>query len=136
MPGPIVSVPESPPLPAVVISLEVLPPKTIEPVPPRVWAPTKWSPASDEPSAAPSSMVPSRVRPPMMVTPGPDPVMSSVPSRVTPESVPLETVPTRVAPPVRSIVPPLMVPPESVSEALRAAVVAIERLPADSAIGS
>jgi hypothetical protein len=60
--------------------------------------------------------------------------MSSVPARVTPERVP--ELPIRVAPLVRSIVPPLIVPPASVREALNVAVVPIARLPPESVIGS
>ncbi len=65
MPEPMVSVPESPLLLAVLIWLwlATAPPKTTEPVPPKVWAPTKLRVPLVEPLALPRSMVPLRVRP-------------------------------------------------------------------------
>ena len=140
MPGPIVSVPESPPLLAVLIWLAGFPPNTIEPcrrerlVALEVEVGELVKDGVDGEAEVDAAVE----RQAIGDRDGPNrwPVMSSVPLRVMPESVPPELVPTSVTPLVRPIVPPLIVPPESVSEALSVAVVSIERLPAESEIGS
>ena len=83
----------------------------------------------------PRVTVPLSTRPSVTVT---EPRLTAVtfrlPSSVTPLSVP--DWPIRVAPLLKATVPPLIVPPERVSEALNVAVVSIERLPPESVIGS
>ena len=89
MPEPMVRVPESPLNEALVMLFSKLPPKTTEPVPLQVWAPTKFSVPYVELSAAPISIVPFNAKPSTRVTLAAKTVsMSRVPSKVTPSKVP------------------------------------------------